>query len=89
MATSCSFLKRSPPVAIGGPVQALQKLQPDVAKMLQNQCLRSRAVSRLVWTPFCVILWGWLSPASQVVSCISGGRDIVRRGKCLLSRDDE
>ena len=26
----------------------------------KNQCLRSRAVSRLVSTPFCVILWGWL-----------------------------
>ena len=29
-------------------------------KCCENQCSRSRAVSGWVWTPFCVILWGWL-----------------------------
>ena len=26
----------------------------------KNQCSRSRAVNAWAWTPFCVILWGWL-----------------------------
>ena len=29
-------------------------------KCYKNQCSRSRAVSGRAWTPFCVILWGWL-----------------------------
>ena len=28
---------------------------------LPDQCSRSWAVSRVVWTPFCVLLWGWLT----------------------------
>ena len=30
-------------------------------KCCNNQCSRSRAVSGWVWTPFFVILWGWLT----------------------------
>ena len=30
----------------------------------KNQCSRSRAVNRSVWTPCCMILWGWLMDAS-------------------------
>ena len=29
-------------------------------KCCKNQCSRSRAVNGWAWTPFCVILWGWL-----------------------------
>ena len=29
-------------------------------KCCKNQCSHSQAVSGWAWTPFCVILWGWL-----------------------------
>ena len=34
-------------------------------KCCKNQCSRSWAVSGWVWTPFCVILWGWLTKKSS------------------------
>ena len=33
-------------------------------KCCKNQCSRSRAVSGWAWTPFCVILWRWLTLSS-------------------------
>ena len=36
-------------------------------KCYKNQCSRSWAVSGWVWTPFCVILWGWLVVFGVVV----------------------
>ena len=33
-------------------------------KCCKNQCSRSRAVSERAWTPFCVILWRWLTESS-------------------------
>ena len=33
----------------------------------KNQCSRSRAVNGRAWTPFCVILWGWLTITSAIL----------------------
>ena len=65
-----SFWRIATPTSLGERQGIAQKgvcaidpeiMPPKMAKMLQSQCSRSRAVSRLVWTPFCVILWGRLT----------------------------
>ena len=55
------------------------KMQLEWQKCFKNQCSRSRAVSRWVWTPFCVILWGWLNGDKSAKK--SGGSEIKIREK--------